>query len=127
MGATYFQDFTRDNGYPVTVEYGYSPGSETTYSPMHGACGGAPCEIQIVSSMPNTPAFERFSGIYNHLRWGRRQAWQRPAFELAAAIVRLCRWIWEFRARLSTEERERMEEWLAEHHVYEPYEPEDCN
>ncbi len=41
MGRTYSQNFSRDDGSPITVEYevegSFSP---TTYSPHSGACGG---------------------------------------------------------------------------------------
>src|ERR1700733_8287091 len=57
MPRTFFQDFKRDNGDPVTVEYSYSVGSETTYSPHSGACGGDPCEVEITAWWPNVQEY----------------------------------------------------------------------
>jgi hypothetical protein len=52
MAMTYFQKFTKDDGTPIEVEYSFSPGSETTYSPAYGACGGDACEVEIIESWP---------------------------------------------------------------------------
>lgn len=124
MPQTFFQDFNRDNGNPITVEYSYSPGGETDYSPAFGASGGDPCEVTIVSSWPNTPAYERLSGILFDLRWSRHKFkwWQLPAVWVADKIVGATQWVWGLRARLTTSERERMEGWIAERHVFEPSE-----
>lgn len=122
MGETYFQNFTRDNGKPVTVEYGYSPGSDTTYSPMYGAVGGDGCDIQIVTSWPNTGGYNRLFSFRTRLELDPRPTWQRPFAAVALAFVDVTIWIWERWTCLTDAERERMEAWLAEHHVYEPYE-----
>lgn len=46
---TFFHDFKRPDGTVVTVEYVYSGGSLTTYSPHSGACGGDAPEVEIVT------------------------------------------------------------------------------
>ncbi|TAI67629.1 hypothetical protein [Bradyrhizobium sp. Leo170] len=122
MAQTFFQDFRKDNGFPVTVEYSYRPGSETTYSPRFGAEGGDPCDICIIASWPNTPEYNRVFGILRNLEWGRHPRWLTPFVWLALQTVKLDIWLRELPAALSEAERERMEEWLIEHHVYEPSE-----
>jgi len=47
---TTFHDFKRADGSEVTVEYGFYGGSETTYSPHSGACGGDAAEVEIVTA-----------------------------------------------------------------------------
>ncbi|WP_027578412.1 hypothetical protein [Bradyrhizobium sp. Ai1a-2] len=125
MAQTYFQNFCKDNGFQVTVEYSYRPGSETTYSPKFGADGGDPCDVYIIASWPNSSEFDRICGIRNDLHWSRHPGWKKPFVWLALQILRLEIWLRELPAALSEAERERMEEWLIEHHVYEPYEPEE--
>ena len=44
---TFFHDTARDDGTLITVEVGYSPGSETTYCPSIGATGGDDPEVEI--------------------------------------------------------------------------------
>lgn len=50
MPRTYFADLIRDNGLPVTIEYSFACGSETTYSPLNGAESGDPAEASIVTA-----------------------------------------------------------------------------
>lgn len=119
MSGTHFQDFKRDNGYPITVEYSFSPGSETTYSPMYGAVSGDPCEVGIVAAWPNTPRFDRLYGLRNRLAWIASPWWMRPSRFIARWAVEAVIWLWGMRARLSDTERERMEAWIAEHRVDE--------
>ncbi|RWO23321.1 hypothetical protein [Mesorhizobium sp.] len=108
MTATYFQDFTRDNGLPVTVEYSFSQGSDT-------AC------VEIVEAWPNTPEFDALCQRRNDIRWAR----SRPPLWQSCTVVWLNLRIWFAgrAARLTDAERERMETWLIEHHEYEPYYP----
>lgn len=124
---TFFQDFMRDNGLPVTVEYSANGGEPNFDHPGH-ICdgGGSGPEVCIVDSWPNTAAFERLCGIRNDLDWGPRAAWRRPFAWITLQFVEIAVWACQLTARLTTTERERMEAWIAEHHVYEPYEPEDC-
>lgn len=117
MSRTFFQDFTRDNGLPITVEYAvdgsYSP---TTYSPMHGADGGDFPEFSILKAWPRTPTSDRLTDISNRL-W-RKSAWPwRVAHWAVNAVTRLYDWWF---ASLTDAERERMEGWIAEHYVDEP-------
>lgn len=117
MGRTFFQDFTRDNGLPITVEYAvdgsYCP---TTYSPMYGADGGDFPEFSILKAWPRTPVSEWLAGISNSL-WS-KSAWPwRAAHWTVNAVTRLYDWWF---ASLTDAERERMEAWIAEHYVDEP-------
>lgn len=120
MPATYFQDFTRDNGLPVTVEYSFSPGSETTYSPMYGADGGDAAEVELVDAWPNTPEFDELCRRRNDIKWAR----SRPSLWQFCVLAWLNLRIWFVgrSARLTDAERERIEVWLTEHHEYEPWE-----
>ncbi len=117
MPVTYFQNFTRDDGSPVTVEYSFRPGSTATYSPYSGACGGDPCDVQIVSVMPNTPEFEalsrRFLDLYPRgLMLSEKERGEAiDAADEYASARKAC--------VLTDAEIERMEEWLIEHHVDE--------
>lgn len=114
---TYFQDFVRDNGLPITVEYGvggsYSP---TTYSPMYGADGGDFPEFVILKAWPRTLGHERIAKLANNL-WSRRSPLERAAHATVCAVLRIDEWL---RCRLTTAEHERMEAWLAENYVDEP-------
>lgn len=104
MGATFFQDFTRDNGRPVTVEYSYSAGSETTYSPMFGACGGDGCEVSIVDSWPNTTSFERLHKCKSDLEVDRQKRWLGLIAPGSILLVDILIWIQQRRARLTDAE-----------------------
>lgn len=122
MARSCSYDFVKDNGLPVTVDFTYSPGSETTYSPMNGACGGDPCEVSIDDSWPNTNAFNELYSLRNDLDWTARPLWKRPVAWIALQFVEIAVWYQHRSARLTDAERERMEAWIAENHVYEPYE-----
>lgn len=123
MSATHFHDFTRDDGSPVTVEYSFSAGSPTTYSPHSGACGGDPCEVEIISVMPNTPGYEalcrrslELARVDIVLMSADEREERREVDEAIEAAKKNC--------VLTDAEDERMTEWLIEHHV-DMGEPED--
>lgn len=128
MPRTFFQDFTRDDGSPVTVEYSFRGGSEASYSPMFGASGGGDaCDVEIVTVMPNTEEYERLCA--------RKLDLTRTAYGAERSLVLLAmepedmEKLSEINAdikaaekacALTDAERERMETWLIEHHVDEP-------
>lgn len=133
MPRTFFQDFKRDNGDPITVEYSFSSGSETTYSPMYGASGGDPCEVEIISNWPNTQE-------YNDLH-ARRQELTLDNYSRQLSPIAISMMSPELRedlddidkaieradagGQLTDAERERIEAWLCENHVDEPYDDYD--
>lgn len=127
MAQTFFQDFAKDNGAPITVEYSFAPGSETTYSPMNGAVGGDPCEVEIVNSWPRSEKYDRLIERRMNLEttpFGKPRSLLMMSgddlhhlHDLDESIAKGDR-----AAELTDAERERMEAWIAEHHVYEPYE-----
>lgn len=127
--ATYFKDFVRDDGAAVTVEYRYSPGSETTYSPHSGACGGDGCEVEIVANWPNTQEYNDLHSRRQELtlnNYGRELgpitiSMMDP--DLREELAEIDKSIEQFdeNCRLTDAEIGRMTEWLMEHHVYEPY------
>lgn len=127
MAETFFQDFNRDDGSPVTVEYSYSPGSETTYSSMSGACGGDGCEVEIVTAWPNTQGYNdlhsRKVDLENSML-GKSVHWLMGADSIREEITELAKQIDDAdeACRLTDVERERMADWIIEHHVYEPCE-----
>ncbi len=127
MPRGYTENFTKDNGLPITVEYEYLPGSDTTYSPMYGAVGGDPCEVTITQTWPNTIGFDRLSSYQSHLIWGRHRWWKRPGVWVARHFfIEWAVWLAARKARLTDSEYERINAWIAENHVWEdPYEPED--
>jgi hypothetical protein len=119
MTRTFFEDFTRDNGLPVTVEYSFAGGSPTTYSPRFGADGGDPCEVEIVQAWPATVGHARLATAALRLSFSPAPLGQRLGRILAAplyGLIRLDEW---WRASLTDAERERMEAWLAENHIDE--------
>jgi len=119
MARTFFHDFVRDNGQPVTVEYevdgSYSP---TTYSPRYGADGGDAPTFGIIDCWPNEPWFDALSGRRNARSWPGRA----PTLvdRICAAVLR---WRCDFHrwwlCSLTDAERERMEAYLAENYVEE--------
>src|SRR5690349_25006788 len=110
---TFFQDFTRDNGLPITVEYSvegsYTP---TTYSPRYGAEGGDFPEFTILKAWPQTPGHERLARWSGNL-WSRRNWRERALHFIIQALMSLDEW---WRCTLTDAERERMGAWIAEHH-----------
>jgi hypothetical protein len=130
MARTHFQDFTKDDGAPVTVEYSvegsYSP---TTYSPMNGACGGDAPEIGIIAAWPRTEDYDRLwrrkseieAGPYGQTR--HFLSFSEKEREDLAEIDRAIEAA-DKSAELTDSERERMEAWLCEHYVEDDPEPE---
>lgn len=113
---TFFHDFQKDNGMPVTVEFGFSAGSLTTYSPRFGADGGDPAEATILKVWPNNPDYDR---LFREL-WD----WEKKDIRFLSGQDRDT--IAELRERVEAEdakatltdaERDRMESWLAENFV----------
>ena len=126
MSRTHFQDFVRDNGLPITVEYSATGGEPDFDYPGH-ICdgGGSGPEIVILRSWPDTPLHHRLAGISIRLMvgnnrtpfgWKVAKALRRP-IEL---LMRADEWL---RANLTAAEDERMSAWLAEHYEEETYEP----
>ena len=123
MPRTFFQDFDRDDGSPITVEYRLSTGSETTYSPLSGACSGDPCEVEIVKVWPNTAEYNALQNDRHALA----EQYSLPIIRgtdpsmpmrLAQMDVRLA--AMEAACKLTDNEDERMCAWLAERHIDEP-------
>jgi hypothetical protein len=105
-------NFQKANGMKVFVEYDFAPGSETTYSPMSGACGGDPCEVTITSVWPDTDFFEDLCETTNILADERPFLWR-----TRRGAVRLLMKFMEWRCRLTDDEWEAAEAYIAEHHV----------
>jgi hypothetical protein len=127
MMQTFFQDFKRDNGDPVTVEYSNSPGSDTTYSPHSGACGGDPCEVEITTWWPNVQKYHDLHSKkidLENFMLGKSISWLMGADTIREEIAELESDIhrWDEGCQLTDAEITRMTEWLMEHHVYEPSE-----
>lgn len=126
MGATYFQDFTRDNGLPVTVEYSATGGEPNFDYPGH-ICdgGGSGPEIVILKAWPNTSGHNRLASADLRLWLNRRMRLGYIAARMFGwplrLLIRADEW---WRASLTDAEDDRFSEWLAEHYVEEPYEPE---
>lgn len=121
MALTYFQDFTRDDGSPITVEYevegSYSP---TTYSPHSGADGGDAPIFGIIDAWPRTEEYNALWGRRSNLETGHWGGPLHPAFitpELREELQELDRQIEAAKITLTDAERERMEAWIAEHYV----------
>jgi hypothetical protein len=124
---TFFQDFVRDNGLPITVEYSATGGEPNFDFPGH-VCdgGGSGPDIVILNAWPDTPRHNRLAKIQiwsitrpNVTRAG---AWlARKLTAPVRGLMLLDEW-WS--ASLTDAERDRMETWLAEHYVEEPWEEE---
>lgn len=121
---TYFHDFTRDNGLPITVQYSATGGEPDFDYPGH-ICdgGGSGPEIVILKAWPNTPWHNRLAAI--DLRfWPKASTTPTGAWlvrKLAAPVRGLMALDEWWRASLTDEEREKFEAWLAERYVEEPY------
>jgi hypothetical protein len=109
MPRTYFKDFTRDNGQPVTVEYQME---------------GETCAC-VVAEWPNTEEYNRLVAERMELEYsgpyGKRASVvmmdpdiREKLQELDGLIEAL-----DETARLSDSERERMERWLSENYIQE--------
>jgi hypothetical protein len=130
MARTHFHDFTKDDGMPITVEYGvegsYSP---KTYSPLSGACSGDAPEIGIISAWPQNEEYHRLwrrkseieAGPYGQTRHllSFSEEEREELTDLDQAIEAA-----DKTAELTDSERERMEAWLSEHYVEDDPEPE---
>lgn len=114
---TYFQDFIRDNGLPVTVEYSATGGEPDFNFPGH-ICdgGGSGPEIVILQAWPNTPWHHWLAGAELDL-WRSRRVWTPALSWLLKRLSRLDEW---WRASLTQAELDRFTDWLAEHYVDEP-------
>lgn len=123
MSATYFHDCTKDDGTLITVEFAFSASSPTTYSPHSGACGGDPCEVDIVSVFPRGD--EQYDRLVEEalklqsvspllMSSDNRDRLQELDQEIAARDAKVA---------LTDAESERITDWIAEHH--QPDEAED--
>lgn len=99
MALTFYQDFLRDDGSPVTVEYSIRE------------LGGG-CEINIVDAMPNTPEFEALCG--QSLEFCRESGNWAPDSNPFDAEIKVAKAAIE----LTADECDRMVAWLAEHHAH---------
>lgn len=119
MTGTYFQDFKRDNGFPITVEYSARAGESDFDYPGH-ICdgGGSGPEIIILNAWPDTPGHMRLAIIAARLSFSRKTALGRRMGRVVAwpvhLLMRLDEW---WRASLTDAEIERFSDWLAEHYV----------
>lgn len=131
MTRTFFQDFTKDNGMPITVEYSLvSVGEPYADLPGH-ICdgGGSGPEIEIVTSWPRNEEYDRLVQRKMDLEttpFGKPRSLLmmngddlHQLRDLDASIAK-----GDKAAELTDVERERMESWLCEHHVVE-YDEED--
>lgn len=121
MASTHFQDFTRDNGLPITVEYSANGGESNFDFPGH-ICdgGGSGPEVCIVQAWPNTPFHNRLALIEMRVRWPQHAELTPVGWWLANKLskpVRALSWLdcW-WRASLTPDEDERMCAWIAEHY-----------
>lgn len=127
MSRTYFHDFTRDNGLPITVEYSAGGGEPNFDFPGH-ICdgGGSDPEIAILKAWPNTPGHDRLAKLDLDLWLHRRKQFGETLTAVLRwplrALIRIDEW---WRASLTDAERERMEAWIAEHYVDDDDDPED--
>ena len=119
MTQTFFQDFNRDDGSPVTVEFSHRPGHSDG-------------DIQIVSAWPNTPEYNDLHRRRQDITGNYGQELSPIAFsmmspELQEKLTDIDKAIEHLdeSSKLTPAEDDRMCEWLAEHHVFEPYEDYD--
>lgn len=97
MSRTYFQDFVRDGGSRITVEFEVD-------GHYHS----------ILKCWPNTPEHEALAGRLLDLERSVTPTWFRGA---RIALLRLRMWLDEWLCAPSDAERERWEAWLDEHHL----------
>lgn len=133
MAETFFQDFKRDDGSPVTVEYSAIDGEPYADLPGH-ICdgGGSGPDAEIITAWPNTEEYNDLHSRRQELTldsYGRQLgpigvSMMSP--ELREELDEIDKAIERFdeACRLTDAERKRMTDWIIERHVYEPYEPE---
>lgn len=126
---THFHDFVRDNGLPITVEYGVGSQGEPNFDYPGHVCdgGGSAPEIFILKAWPDTAWHNRLAGIdlwsMTRPNVTRAGAWfARQITAPVRGLMTLDEW---WRASLTDAERERMEDWLIEHFEPESYEPDE--
>ena len=119
MAATYFANFTRDNGLPVTVEYSARGGEPNFDYPGHICDGGGSApEILILKAWPDTPGHNCLASIELRLWLYRRTRFGTAMCRFLGWPLRLAMRFDEWwRASLTDAELERFESWLAEHYV----------
>jgi hypothetical protein len=126
---THFQDFVRDNGQPVTVEWRVASEGESNFDHPGHICdgGGSGPIIEIVDVWPNTPRHERLTRLeMNILLACGRNTWTRLLGIILAAPVHFAAAVDTWRhATLTEAECEAAEMWLCEHYEPEPYDPAD--
>jgi hypothetical protein len=127
--TTHFQDFTRDNGQPVTVEWRVASEGESNFDHPGHICDGGGSEpiIEIVDAWPTSTAHNWLHNADYRL-WHRLhfKGWRMAAYRVLRLPIRAAIAVdaW-WRASLTDAERERMESWLAERYEPEPYDPAD--
>lgn len=107
MARTYFKDFMRDNGDPITVEYRMD--DET--------CAA------IVEAWPRTEEYNNLWVIKNAIEsgaYGNRRHTLSFDEEERERLDEIDRAIEAAKFELSDAERKRMEAWLSEKHIQEP-------
>jgi hypothetical protein len=121
MARTHFQNFTRDDGLPVTVEYQVESEGEPDFDHPGHICDGGGSEpvMAIVGAWPNDDAYEHLADRH-YRRLLRRGLWNGLCRRVLEARMT---WAQFRRSRLSPAEVDRMEAWLAEH--WEP--PDDSD
>lgn len=106
MARTYFQDFTRDDGSPITVEYGME--DETC--------------AYIVDAWPRTEEYNRLWTRKNQIEtgaYGNTRHFLSFTEEEREALDDIDRAIEAAKFELTDAEHERMGAWLSENHVHE--------
>jgi hypothetical protein len=109
MSRTYFKDFTRENGQPITVEYHME---------------GDTCAC-ITSAWPNTEEYNQLIARQMELQYsgpyGKRALVAIMDPDVREELIELDRLIEaeDETARLSDTERERFEAWLSENYIQE--------
>jgi hypothetical protein len=110
MARTYFRDFTRDDGSPITVEYGME---------------GETCAY-IVDAWPRTDEYNRLWSQKNQIEagaYGNKRHFISFNEDEREALDDIDRAIEAAKIELSDAERERMEAELSEKHIHESDEP----
>lgn len=111
MPRTFFQDFARDNGEPITVKY-----------QMEGGTCAA-----IIDAWPRTEEYNRLWSRKNQIEagpYGNIRHFLSFSDEEREELSEIDRDIEDAKFELTTAERERMEAWLSENYIQEPDEVE---